>query len=39
MYGIQRFIALIEKAGLVVTNEIFPIGVCHTLLTCMLPKT
>lgn len=39
MYGIQRFIALIEKAGMVVTNEIFPIGVCHTLLICMLPKT
>jgi hypothetical protein len=38
MYGIKRFKALVEKAGLEVVQENFPIGVSHTILTCMLPK-
>ncbi len=38
MYGKQRFIELIRKAGLTVIDEVFPVGVSHTILTCMLPK-
>ncbi len=38
MYGKQRFISLIEQAGLVVVNENFPIGVSHTMLICQLPN-
>jgi len=36
MYGIKPFIQLIEKSGLKVVSEKFPIGVSHTILTCML---
>ncbi len=36
MYGIKRFIKLIEEAGLKVVDEKFPVGVSHTILTCML---
>lgn len=35
MYGIKRFIALVEKAGLKVVAQKFPIGVSHTILTCV----
>ena len=34
MYGKEPFIKLIEKAGLKVVEEHFPIGVSHTLLKC-----
>ena len=36
MYGKNRFINLIEKSGLQVIEEYFPIGVSHTILTCKL---
>jgi len=36
MYGKNRFINLIEKSGLQVVEETFPIGVSHTILTCKL---
>ena len=36
MYGIKRFIDLVEKSGLKVVAEKFPVGVSHTVLTCML---
>jgi len=36
MYGIKPFIKLIEKAGLKVIKEDFPIGVSHTILTCVM---
>ena len=36
MYGIKRFINLVEKAGLKVVAEKFPVGVSHTILTCEL---
>ena len=36
MYGIKRFINLVEKAGLKVVAEKFPVGVSHTILTCKL---
>jgi hypothetical protein len=36
MYGINRFIKLVEKSGLAVVEQDFPIGVSHTILTCKL---
>ena len=36
MYGIKRFINLVEKAGLKVVDQVFPVGVSHTILTCQL---
>ena len=37
MYGLKPFIKLVERAGLELVKEIFPIGVSHTILTCKLP--
>ena len=34
MYSKKRFISLIEKSGLKVVEDNFPIGVSHTILTC-----
>jgi hypothetical protein len=36
MYGLKRFINLIDKSGLKVIKEDFPVGVSHTILTCQL---
>ena len=36
MYGIKRFIELIETTGLKVVAQKFPVGVSHTILTCVL---
>ena len=36
MYGLKRFINLVNKAGLEVVNQDFPIGISHTILTCKL---
>ena len=36
MYGKQRFIDLVERSGLKIVEENFPIGVSHTILTCKL---